>query len=160
MKTCLICQSAKPLDTFSPSPNGRGGLHPWCKACVRGYNKARYATGKAPSSYVRKSAAFIADCAPPSKDKTAVKDSSVGFRTAERAWYRLQKKNRVPPWVKLEDVLPFYEAAARARYFVVDHIVPLHGKHVCGLHVPWNLQLLTPAENSKKGARPATEPLS
>jgi 5-methylcytosine-specific restriction endonuclease McrA len=58
----------------------------------------------------------------------------------------------MPRWLseaqRLE-IKSMYAKAARAKLHV-DHIVPLKGKNVSGLHVPWNLQLLTKSENCRK----------
>jgi rubredoxin len=69
------------------------------------------------------------------------------------------KLQRTPLWLDSEhfkQIIAFYkEAAKRTKEegypFHVDHIVPLRGKTVSGLHVPWNLQVLTHEENIRKG---------
>lgn len=151
MKTCLICQVAQPLSNFAPQPKGRGGLHPWCKPCLKQYHASRYANGT-PTKPPRKSAAFIAPYTPKLHGRSKLAAEHPGFKTARQVWHKLHRRGRIPKWLELEDVLAFYETANKFG-MAVDHIVPLNGKGVCGLHVPWNLQLLTKSANSPKGSR-------
>lgn len=65
---------------------------------------------------------------------------------------------RTPDWVNVTDFDFFYELArslteSSGIKHEVDHIVPLRGENVCGLHVPWNLQVITKRENLRKGNR-------
>ncbi len=71
------------------------------------------------------------------------------FKSARRAGVHQAS----PVWLTKAQraaILVFYKDA-RDHGVTVDHVVPLQGKTVCGLHVPWNLQLLTTGENSSKG---------
>ena len=62
--------------------------------------------------------------------------------------------NAMPRWLSGAQ-----RAAIRAIYAAapagheVDHVIPLRGKTVCGLHVPWNLQIIPMLENRTKGNR-------
>jgi hypothetical protein len=83
-------------------------------------------------------------------------------RENERAWKRanhglviaaamLRKKHvkqRTPVWADLKAIFAFY--AARPPGHHVDHIVPLRGKNVSGLHIETNLQYLPSTENLRK----------
>jgi len=74
---------------------------------------------------------------------------------------RSKKLQATPPWLSVKDwkainkvysdCLKLEEETGIKHH--VDHIIPLQGKNVSGLHVPWNLQILTATENLMKGNR-------
>ncbi len=71
---------------------------------------------------------------------------------------RASKLKAIPLWLSREDIKKMYELYRRAKSLTtetgiqheVEHIVPLQGKDVCGLHVPWNLQVITQHDNRVK----------
>jgi 5-methylcytosine-specific restriction endonuclease McrA len=72
---------------------------------------------------------------------------------------RTAKLNAAPSWLtekQYKEIEEFYVLAKELQWLSeeplhVDHIVPLQGENVSGLHVPWNLQILPRSMNSSKG---------
>lgn len=70
-------------------------------------------------------------------------------------------RRRTPPWLTAEHfeaIKAVYLLASRITKATgvpheVDHVVPLQGQTVSGLHVPWNLQVLPEVDNVRKGNR-------
>jgi 5-methylcytosine-specific restriction endonuclease McrA len=79
----------------------------------------------------------------------------LNYHTAKR---HAQKLQATPPWLTEEqkaEIRAIYVECRRLQEETgiahnVDHIHPLQGSTVCGLHVPWNLQILTESENCAK----------
>jgi len=61
---------------------------------------------------------------------------------------RAAKLSRTPAWANQEAIKFFYESCPEGCH--VDHIIPLQGKNISGLHIENNLQWLPAKENLKK----------
>ena len=88
-------------------------------------------------------------CLVKSRAKEWAKDNQLKVRAiqaanrAARMHARLRLSDEQKAWMIL-----IYETTPVG--WEVDHIVPMRGKKVCGLHVPWNLQHLDKSSNAKK----------
>lgn len=78
--------------------------------------------------------------------------------SAAAASRRAKKLLATPIWLTIEQLVEISALYLKAKILSkntgikhhVDHIAPLQGKNVRGLHVPWNLQILTAEENIRK----------
>jgi phosphate starvation-inducible protein PhoH len=71
---------------------------------------------------------------------------------------RRKHRQATPLWLtrkQKSEIRQIYQIAitmtqTTGEQYVVDHITPLRSDYVCGLHVPWNLRVITQEENLKK----------
>lgn len=93
-------------------------------------------------------------------DAKLYREANPGKILAHNAKRRSAKLQRTPIWTDLEAIKQVYidcieinmaaKLAGCVETFVVDHIVPLQGVNVSGLHIVNNLQIITAKENSEK----------
>jgi len=69
----------------------------------------------------------------------------------------------LPPWTNLDEIKKVYadchKLSASGVRHEVDHIVPLQGHTVSGLHVPWNLRPIPASLNRLKSNKLSQVPL-
>lgn len=124
LKICAICCERLDILDF-------GKHSSYCKDCANTYN-----------SIYKKEHPLI--------DRNYYLQNKQDFidRKAKR---RAQKLNATVSWADLRKIREIYRNCPEGYH--VDHIIPLQGTLVCGLHVENNLQYLTSFENKSKGNR-------
>ena len=143
-----------------------------CKACVAKYQKVYRDANKAQIAALKKNWKLSNPEHVAEQDRKYAAAHPENRVVARRKWSaanpgkdnacktqnRLVRIKRTPAWLSEDDkwmIEQAYELAAlRTKMFGfiwhVDHIIPLNGRRVSGLHVPTNLQVIPGAENSRK----------
>lgn len=167
-KTCLACVSALSLARYHADPNG--------KAKNRAYSQKYYADPVKHTKMLdnnKKSKATPTARARHTEAVRKIRSTAAGMAQAieySLLWARKNpakacaltmkriaaKLKRTPKWADLTKIKAVYADAARLTMLTgtihaVDHIIPLQGKLISGLHVHNNLQVITRSENSSKG---------
>ena len=169
MKACTSCKQLKDEDQFYPDSRKPGKTRSKCKVCVNETNKLWASKNRAKRrskgrEYYEENRDRLADKRMANRDTKNAKMRE--YYEQNKGAFILRNKlrksliNGMPTWVS-EDP---YKSGIQAKYreardttehtgvkYVVDHIVPLNHPLICGLHVPWNLQVITSAENDAKG---------
>jgi hypothetical protein len=93
-----------------------------------------------------------------SKNSSRWASENKAKKSAISSRYNASKYQALPKWADQKKIQEFYDEAKRmstslGEQYEVDHIVPLQGKTVCGLHCEANLQILHHKTNAGKGNR-------
>ena len=154
-KKCTKCLEVKPIDLFYNNKTRKDGKTEICKKCTDISVKEYQKTDKR-KAYIKKWRIENKDRCHAYHKKWAQNNSDYcSERTAKRVAFKL---NATPKWLTekdLKNISEYYETAKiltklNGEKYSVDHIKPLRGKTMCGLNVPWNLQIIPAYINSKK----------
>lgn len=159
MQLCRKCKSLKPDSEFYQSDRTVSGFYERCKQCCKEQNaqnkdiRKKYAKtlkGKLARRKYHQSESY--KLVQEEYHKSPHGKASLRRNCSKR---KTKIKQATPSWVKQDELNVFYVEAARLENklgikYNVDHIVPLKHPLVCGLNVPWNLQILTETENKIK----------
>lgn len=162
MKKCCKCKETLPFSRFGKNKTKKDGYQTACKECKKEYHKEGY-----DQDYQK---ARMVEYRLKNKEKTreygrkyrSQNLDKIAAKTAKRKATKLQA---TPEWLTeehLDDIKSMYTLAKKFEgifglSYHVDHIVPLQGENVCGLHVPWNLQLLEAKLNLSKSNKTTTQ---
>lgn len=175
MKTCTSCNLTKELDSFGKEKNGRFGRRSVCRHCrsknEREYKKQYKANNRdSVREYNRwyhkenkdQRISYMKSYRENNKDYFQNwRKTNYDLCRAQLAKYRSKKAQATPKWLSKGDFDKIKAVYTQARdcevvsgeSYQVDHIIPLNGEGICGLHVPWNLQVLPADINASKGNR-------
>lgn len=153
MKTCASCKNEKPKSDFYKDTRKSDGLYSSCKVCSRSKSKAW--KSKNPEWRVR---SYLNNKDLVKEQNRAWSEENRGARNAITAKRRASKLQATPSWLSDKDheqIKRIYTACSNVnkrtgKTHHVDHIVPLQGENVCGLHVPWNLAIIPASMNLSK----------
>jgi hypothetical protein len=154
-KTKGVCVSCMKLETIAYAEKR--------KDYFDSYNKSE-AGAKTKKKYYEKNKELVIAKAMsrPNEDKQRYrqkwKENNPEFVKADDLHRRRKHRDATPKWLTQEHKNQiraiYFEAMEKTKTtgekYAVDHIVPLRGKLVSGLHVPWNLAVITREENSRK----------
>lgn len=165
-KKCKDCLEVKPIKEFYLKRSTSDGRSTWCKVCHGVRTKTRFKERRADPKFVEAESARIKAwrVANPLKYTEASKRYRVNNPDVVAnavAAYRSGKANRTPTWLSEDDEWMLQEVYALAVLrtkllgfsWEVDHIIPLHGRTVSGLHTPFNLQVIPMLDNRVKSNR-------
>lgn len=157
-KSCTTCKAEKPLIAFHNDKKAKDGLSYICKVCAN--QKTRLHSSQRDREERLKIKRIWQD-----KNRQHVNEYNNTWvkqnpekHAARQAERKARKNQASPPWLTEEQrqaSSDMYKLAKKFKdtfglQYHVDHIIPLKGKTVCGLHVPWNLQILEASLNLKK----------